>query len=117
MYGKLQPLEVLAIIAFRQWLWDRSAIRNGRTTSYKRTGYRERRQRDADATIVRAMDFERALGMLPPDQQAALLLTYHTGATRPDIARALSCSDRTAHTLLDTARAKLAQVLERLDLI
>jgi DNA-directed RNA polymerase specialized sigma24 family protein len=113
----MQPNEVLAVVALRQWLRDRSALRSGCATNYRRAGYRERRQRDADAVIVRALDFERALSMLPPEQQAALLITYHTGQTRLAIAHALACSTRTAHTLLDAARARLARTLERLDLI
>ena len=86
-------------------------------SNYKRHGYRERRQRDADAVIVRALDFERAMSTLPAPQQAALLLTYRIGATSTDIARALACSNRTAHTLVDTARARLARTLDRLDLL
>jgi len=113
----MQPLEVLAIVALRQWQRDRSALRNGKTTNYRRGGYRERRQRDADAVIVRALDFERALSTLPATQQAALLLTYRSGASRGEIARALACSNRTAHTLLDAARARLARTLDRLDLL
>ncbi len=113
----MQPLEILAIVALRQWMRDRSALRNGRATNYRRAGYRERRQRDADAAIVRALDFERALGTLPAPQQAALLITYRLGATRPEIARALACSTRTADTLVVAARRRLANTLERLDLI
>jgi DNA-directed RNA polymerase specialized sigma24 family protein len=113
----MQPIEVLAVVALRQWLRDRSALRSGTTTNYRRTGYRQRRQREADAVIVRALDFERALGMLPPEQQAALLITYRIGARRLEIARALACSTRTAHTLVDAARARLARTLDRLDLL
>jgi DNA-directed RNA polymerase specialized sigma24 family protein len=57
------------------------------------------------------------MSTLPAPQQAALLLTYRIGATRTDIARALACSNRTAHTLVDTARARLARTLDRLDLL
>ena len=113
----MQPLEVLAIIAMRQWQRDRSELRNGKTTSYRRSGWRARRQSDADAVIVRALDFERALATLPATQQAALLLTYRSGSSRGDIASALACSNRTAHTLLDAARARLARTLDRLDLL
>ena len=113
----MTPTEVLAVVALRQWLRDRSSIRNGTVTNYKREGYRQRRLRDADAVIVRAIDFERALSTLPAPQQAALLITYRIGASRPDIARALACSNRTANSLLDAARARLARTLERLDLI
>jgi len=113
----MTPIEVLAVVALRQWLRDRSTIRNGTVTNYRREGYRQRRLRDADAVIVRALDFERALGTLPAPQQAALLIHYRFGAGRAQIAQALACSNRTAHTLLDTARARLARTLERLDLI
>lgn len=111
------PSEVLAIVALRQWIRDRSALRSGKTTHYRRAGYRERRQRDADAAIVRALDFERALSTLPGTQQAALIMTYQVGATRSSLARALECSDRTGHTILAQARQRLARTLERLDLI
>jgi len=113
----MTPTEVLAVVALRQWLRDRSSIRNGTVTNYKREGYRQRRLRDADAVIVRAIDFERALSTLPAPQQAALLITYRIGSSRPEIARALACSNRTAHSLLVVARARLARTLERLDLI
>ena len=36
----MTPTEVLAVVALRQWLRDRSSIRNGTVTNYKREGYR-----------------------------------------------------------------------------
>ena len=115
----MTPTEVLAVVALRQWLRDRSSIRNGTVTNYKREGYRQRRLRDADAVIVRAIDFERALSTLPAPQQAALLITYRDRSLYVIMprARALACSNRTAHSLLVVARARLARTLERLDLI
>ncbi len=113
----MQPLEVLAALHIRQWIRDRSALRNGRTTDYRRLGFVKRRERDADARIVRVLDFERVLAMLPAKETAALLLAYGDHATRRDIAHALNCCDRSAYNVLTTARRHLADILDRLDLL
>jgi len=89
----------------------------GHTTDRKRNGYRERRQREADWKIVRVIGFERALAMLPPHEQAALILAYRDRATRHEIARILAYCDRSAYTLVGTALRHLAQTLDRLDLL
>jgi hypothetical protein len=41
------------------------------------SGWRARRQREADSRQVRVLDFERALSLLDPAHQQILLLTYN----------------------------------------
>ena len=113
----MQPNEVLAVIRLRQWSHDRMRLRAGGTTNYQRQGWRERRSTEADSRIVRVIDFERALSMLPAIEQAILLLVYRDRSTYHDTARALRCCERKTSYLLPTARKHLADTLDRLDLL
>lgn len=109
--------EVLAILRLRQWAVERLALRSGRTTRLKQTGWRERRETDADARNVRVLDFERALGKLTTEHQHALILTYRDRVGHAATAAALGCSIRKLSYLLPAARRRLADVLDRLDLL
>jgi DNA-directed RNA polymerase specialized sigma24 family protein len=113
----VHPNKVLAIIRFREWTGDRNRINAGQIASYKRTGYRERRQRDADARIVRAIDFETALNKLPAVEQAALMLLFREGQTHYDITRALRCCERQSYHLVNKGIEHLARILERMNLL
>ena len=104
---------ILATIRLREWAHDRAALRTGRTTNYQRTGWRERRQRDADAAIVRVVDFELAFKMLPPIQQELLTLVYGQGSSRVEAAALVHTSAHTVAYHLTNARRKLAQILDR----
>jgi DNA-directed RNA polymerase specialized sigma24 family protein len=57
--------------------------------------------------MVRALDFERALGTLPAAQQAALVLTYRTGARRLEIARARATIPQHQRQAIAAAAAQL----------
>jgi len=59
----MQPSEVLAVIRLRQWSYDRARLSAVETANYRRQGYRQRRQREADSRLVRVLDFERALAI------------------------------------------------------
>ncbi len=52
--------QVLAIVRLRQWAFDRQALKTAKTTDYRRTGWKHRNSRTADARIVRVLTFERA---------------------------------------------------------
>jgi hypothetical protein len=67
--------QVMAIMRLKQWAFDRAALRAGRTTRMEFSGWRARRQREADSRQVRVLDFERALSLLDPAHQQILLLT------------------------------------------
>ena len=112
------PHQVLAVIRLRQWQYERVCLRSGRTV-HLRVGRpaRARRSTDADAAMVRCIDFERALGTLRASEQAALLAIYHDGATRKELANALASSERSIYALVDTALTHLADTLDRLDLL
>ena len=92
--ARLTPDENLAILRLRQWTADRAALRSAKVTQYQRLGWRERRARDADARLVRVIDFERALGQLPDEQQALLMLTYRERQSQDTIAKLTGCSLR-----------------------
>lgn len=64
------------VLRIRQWATDRAAVHSAKATSYTRLGWKERRARDVDARLMRVLDFERALGQLPDQQQNLLTLTY-----------------------------------------
>lgn len=109
--------EVLAVARLRQWAADRLAVQHGRVTNYKRQGWQQRNSRSEDAKIVRVIAFAEALATLDPDEQAALVLAYRDREREPDIAAALGCSTRKICYLLPTARRKLADALDRRDLL
>jgi len=113
----MNPAQVLAVIRIREWACDRQSLSAGRTTDYRRVGYRERRQREADSRIVRVLDFERALATLAPVEQAALMLAFRDSHSRHGVAVTLGCCTRTASTLTASALSHLAATLGRLDLL
>jgi DNA-directed RNA polymerase specialized sigma24 family protein len=109
--------QVLAIMRLKQWAVDRIALRHGRATHLEFCGWRERRQREADSRNVRVMAFEEALARLDPAHQQVLILTYRDGMRHADAAALLGCSTRTLCYMLPAARRRLADTLDRLDLL
>ena len=109
--------QVLAIMRLRQWAVERTALKCGRTTRYTNAGWRERRETDADARNVRVIDFERALATLDTAHQYALVLTYRDRVGHAATAATLGCSIRTLQYMLPAARRRLADALDRRDLL
>jgi DNA-directed RNA polymerase specialized sigma24 family protein len=109
--------QVLAILRLRQWAVERNALKCGRTARLTNAGWRERRETDADARNVRVIDFEKALATLDTAHQYALILTYRDRAGHAATAAAIGCSVRTLAYMLPAARRRLADVLDRLDLL
>jgi len=109
--------QVLAIMRLKQWAFDRAALRHGHATRISHLGWRERRQREADSRNVRVVAFEEALSKLDPAHQQVLILTYRDGLRHADAAAMLGCSPRTICYLLPAARRRLADTLDRLDLL
>lgn len=109
--------QVMAIMRLKQWAFDRAALRHGRTANIEHSGWRERRMREQDSRHVRVMDFERALSCLDPAHQQMLLLTYRDGLRHAQTAAMLGCSVRAVYYLLPAARRRLADTLDRLDLL
>jgi DNA-directed RNA polymerase specialized sigma24 family protein len=105
--------ETLAIVRLRQWLRDKTRIRHGGATRYQKVGWCERRARDADAAIVRVVDFEAALAMLTPQQQELLTIVYGQGSSREEAAALVRCSAHTVAYHLAKARRQLALILDR----
>jgi DNA-directed RNA polymerase specialized sigma24 family protein len=115
--SRLTPDENLAILRIRQWTADRAALHTAKVTQYERHGWRERRARDADARLVRVIDFERALGQLSDEHQCLLMLQYRERHSFETIARLTSMSVRAVCYKLPAARKALASTLDRLDLL
>jgi hypothetical protein len=67
-----------------RWSYERRAIRRGQTTSYRNIGWKERRQCEQDARIVRCIDFRIAQSplvigpkvLLPGKSECEKLATY-----------------------------------------
>lgn len=115
--GKMQPDEALALARLRQWSYDRIQLASARTVDHNRRGWTQRNSRTFDARLVRVIDFSRALADLQPLEQAALILIHRDRETVSRAAIALGCSERTVHTLVRTARRKLAENLDKLNLL
>jgi DNA-directed RNA polymerase specialized sigma24 family protein len=109
--------QVLAILRIRQWAQDRQALKTSRTTDYQRTGWQQRKSRAVDARIVRVLSFEQAFSRLDTDQQQVLAATYRDNLTHNETAALLDCSPRKICYLLPAARGRLADILNRLDLL
>jgi DNA-directed RNA polymerase specialized sigma24 family protein len=109
--------EVLAVARLRQWAVDRLKLAAAKTVDYTRSGWRERSNRDADARLVRVIDFGRALARLDPEQQLVLVLHYRDREKESRIAVALGCSLRKISYLIPAARQRLAAELDRLNLL
>jgi DNA-directed RNA polymerase specialized sigma24 family protein len=105
--------ETLAILRLRQWLRDKSRVRHGGATRYQKVGWCERRARDADAAIVRVIDFETAFAMLTPQQQELLAIVYGHGSSREEAAALVHTSAHTVAYHLAHARRRLALILDR----
>lgn len=92
--------------------------RHGRTgVDYQRPGWSTRANNNADAAIVRCIDFERALSALQPDEQVILVWAHRDRMPHPQIARAVGCSTRTVYARLQSGRRKLANELDRKGLL
>jgi DNA-directed RNA polymerase specialized sigma24 family protein len=113
----MPPDQALAVARLRQWSQSRLAIHSGKTTSYRREGWVARNCRQHDSAVVGVIDFDLALAELDAEQQVALVLTYRDRQTIPQIAIAIGCSERKVSYLVPAARAKLADVLDRRDLL
>ena len=107
----------MAIMRLKQWAFERTALRHGRTSKPEHSGFKERRLREADSRHVRVIDFERALSQLDPMHQQILLLTYRDGIRNAEAASIIGCSARNFYYLLPAARRRLTDVLDRLDLL
>ena len=66
IYAGIPSDPVMAIMRHKQCAFERTALRHGRTTRAEISGFRDRRQREADSRNVRVLDFERALSQLDP---------------------------------------------------
>ena len=101
----------------KNWIVPIRQSLHGRTCHIEHSGWRERRTRESDSRHVRVMDFERALAHLDPAHQQVLLLTYRDGLRHSQAASMLGCSVRAVYYLLPAARRRLADTLDRLDLL
>ena len=109
--------QVLAILRIKQWAVDRDALKCGRTTRMTSAGWSERRMTEADSRNVRVIDFERALSSLDPAHQSVLMLTYRDRHGHAAAAAAIGCSVSTLAYMLPAARRRLADALDRRDLL
>ncbi len=105
--------ETLAVIRMRQWSGDKDRTRRGTATMLRASGWTPRDSRQADARIVRMIDFERALAVLPVHQQTPLLLAYRDGLNTAEVSRTLCQSVAAAASTLRAARRALASALDR----
>jgi DNA-directed RNA polymerase specialized sigma24 family protein len=109
--------QILAIIRIRQWHVDRAALKTAKVTHYQRRGWTQRTNCNADARIVRVLDFERAFAQLTEEEQTVLAARYRDGCRQDEAAKATACSPRKVAYLLPIARQHLAEILDKLDLL
>lgn len=117
MHGPMTRDEALAVARLRQWCCDRLQLASAKTVDYQRSGWRERRETEFDARLVRVIDFERVMDRMDPDEQIALVLAYRDRERFPAIAQMLHCSIRKLTYMIPAARRKLAAELDKLNLL
>ena len=113
----MEAIEVLAITRLRQWATMRTANQNGKATSYRRDGWRERRASEADARLVAVIDFERVLAKLTVEEQMILVQRYRDRYSDEQIARTVGCSVRKVGYVLVSARRALTSLLDRANML
>jgi DNA-directed RNA polymerase specialized sigma24 family protein len=109
--------EALAVARLRQWATLRVANRQGRTRNPNSHGWQRRDERSFDAAQVCVIDFERAMNALTDEEKVALVMRYRDRERDEVTARALGCSVRKVGYLVPSARHKLADILDRLNLL
>jgi len=117
MVASLDYTEALALAHLRRWAVRRTANLHGKTSRPNAGGWHRRDERTYDASHVANIDFERALNMLDDDEKVALVLRYRDRLAAEQIAAGLRCSVRKVCYLIPAARRKLADILDRLDLL
>jgi predicted DNA-binding protein (UPF0251 family) len=109
--------EVLAVGRIRQWAIDRSALRHGRTTDLTRIGWKQRRERQFDARLVRVLSFEQVFKSLDLVGQLLLTALYRDYQSEETAAQMAGISLRALNYKLPEARRKLADLLDQADLL
>ena len=119
MSGPMDANEALTLARLRQWICERTAMRNGKTAHYRDTGRPGKRASTNrwDAAYVRVIDFEKALSELSFQDQIMLIMCCAEGYKQHDAAAALKVSLRTIGYQLPIARRKLTEILDRRNLL
>lgn len=113
------PVHALAIVALRRYASDRAASLAGKVSRPRgRPPANDSAQTSRyDAVLVRKLDFEMALSVLPDEQQALLLSRYTLGFEVAQSAAYAHVSPRAAAYKIPQAVAALAAVLEKRGII
>jgi DNA-directed RNA polymerase specialized sigma24 family protein len=109
--------ELLAIARIRQYKHDRQVLSSPPPRAYRRRGWADRCKSSEEARLIRKVDFERALRLLPDDVVMLLLLYYGDGETTERTSRVLGWSIRKLSYMLPEARRALAGALDHLNLL
>jgi len=115
--------DALVILRLRQWRQNREILRSGVTRRFvdpdARPGRKTRSSNSnhAEARLIAVIDLERVLNLLHEDERTALIAVYHDGQTMRRAAEIMDISDRKMAYLLPAARAKLANLLDRRNLL
>lgn len=92
-------------------------LRCGGTVAYKRSGWQQRATRSYDARLVRVLAFEQAFSKLTSGEQSLLLFAYRDGISSGTVSHIAACSVPFAQASLHAARLRLANILDRRDLL
>ena len=117
----MTTLEALAVSRLRQWFYDRAALRSAHAIDFAKeyigAGRTQRRAAVYDARIVRVIDIERVLDRLDDESKLALFAVYGEGQDRVAAAQRIGRCARSVFSVLPRARQRLADALDRLDLL
>jgi len=111
--------QTMARTRIRQWNQERTALRAGRAKDYTPRGRAPRVPSTCryDAALTRCLDFEREFGKLHEEDQQILLLIVREGQPQRVVAEALHMSTRCLSYKLPTALDRLANLLDRVNLL
>lgn len=109
--------EALAVVRLRQWSADRAMLRHGTASDIRPLRGTPRRAATNDARIVRVLAFEEVFGHLDGMSQALLAIVYRDGLSQDAAARAAGISPRAVSYKLPAARLRLAELLDKADML
>jgi DNA-directed RNA polymerase specialized sigma24 family protein len=117
MLSRMEPDQVCASMRLRQWAYDKTRLRHARASDHTPRGWQQRRDAEFNARRVYVIDIERAIALLPTQEQALLIARYPDHFTEAEIACVAGCSTRKVGYALPEALKHLATILDRLDLL
>ncbi len=108
--------ESRAIAQLYLWLYDRSALRSGRTALLRgRPGKVSHQRPSCDSRLVRVLTFEKGWSLLTHHDQQILLLIHRDGMLHSEVAELFGLNRRTVSYRISVAHESLVAAVDAVD--